>query len=308
MDPTLSGDAAHLLLYGKVLKTNAEFRAFYKVNVTPTEAFGYIEGRSGVQAKAQQRLMTNHDTPLRTRFFETFDSIIVAGDQDPIEKPVLGTLKHDGTELIVGIQKHYNGEFGVLQDYSLGTGNSDPKKVDQIIAKAGVDLVKDELGFRGFDIINRLDCINCHVQAMKMPTINAHRQFILSGVRIYADKATQKELDRLYDSPFVKELEKQNEDYANGIRLVNGLTPEKNTAAFAACIREYDGDVTLTQAAREVSMSKERFRRVLIDYTTTFKLTGRLAALAHELPMTRDQWKLNYKQVVCEILPTARGK
>ena len=301
-DPIKTPGAASLLLYGRELKTAQEFRNHWKVNVTKTEAFGFIEGASGVQAEGLQRLMVNYDTSLRTRFFETFDSKIVAGKNDPLENPVLGTLKFDGSELIAGMPKHYNGQGGSLQAYFLADAKGNAVNV------APVDLVKDSEGVRGPDIRNHLDCIVCHTSGMQMPTVNAYREYLIGGAKIYADKHTKRELERLYESPFVKELDRQNEDYAAAVKLVNGLTPEKNAAEFVACIKAYDAPVTLAQAAREVYSTPEELRLAIGGYAPTLKLTARLSMLAEGQPISRDQWKLNVGQVVLEILPAWRKK
>jgi len=298
-DPTLSGNAQQLFLYGRELKTVDEFTRFWSVNTSTKQLFSFIEGASGVQAKNQQRLMNNSDTSQRTRFFQTFDSIVVAGKNDPLENPVPGTLKYDGSELIVGIPKYYRSEGGSLQAYLLANAQ------DKVVDRAPIELVKDSENFRGPDIINSLDCIQCHATGMKFPTVNEYRRYFLNGAKIYADAHTKRELQRVYESPFVKELERQEEDYAVAIRLVNGLQPEKNAAEFRGCIESYDAPVTLSQAAREVGYSKIELRNALVDYSP--RLTGRLAELAHGQPMSRDQWKLNIKKVVCEILP-ARHK
>jgi hypothetical protein len=310
IDPVIAPDVAHLLQFGKVLKTGKEFREFHKANTAKESTFGFIEGASGVQSQGLQRLMANYDTAQRTRLFETFDSIVVAGKQDPLEKPVLGTLTYDGAELIAGIPKHYLGEGGALQSYFLANGNSDKNKAnhDKAVNEAPIKLVHDTLGLRGFDIRNNLDCISCHTTGMQRPTINAYKQYFVGGAKLYADKATKQELQRVYESPFVKELDAQDADYATAIRLVNGLTPERNAANFVACIKAYDAPVDLAQAAREAYCTTDELRLALGGYAPTGKLSARLAALAEGMPMSRDQWKASYSQVVLEVLPSWRTK
>jgi hypothetical protein len=307
-DSVKTPGAAQLLLYGRELKNAKEFRAFHGVKVAKTEAFGYLEGASGVQAEGLQRLMVNYDTDRRTRFFETFDSKIVAGKHDPLEKPILGTLTYDGSELIVGLPKHYNGEGGALQAYFLAQGNVDPKTEGKSVDVAPVDLVKDHEGLRGADIRNHLDCMSCHAVGPQYPTLNGFKQYILGGAKIYADKHTQAELERFYQSPFVKELERQEEDFRTAVRLVNGLTAEKNVADFRACVREYDSPVTLAQAAREVYCKPEELRLAIGHYSNTLKLSARLAMLAEGQAISRDQWKTSVRQVVCDVLPYWRSK
>lgn len=301
-DPVKTKEAAALLLYGKQLKTGKEFVSFWGAKGANGEAFGFIEGTSGVQAEGLQRLMVNHDTDRRTRLFQTFDSKIVAGKFDPIEHPILGTAKYDGSEIIAGIPKSYAGEGGALQAYFLANGQ------DKAVDVAPVDLVKDSIGLRGPDIRNVIDCMSCHATGMQHPTVNAYRAYILGGAKIFADKATKRELERVYESPFVKELLRQDEDYAIAVRLVNGLSPEKNCANFQAVIKAYDGPVDLAQAARELYTTPDELRLAIGGYAPSLKLSARIAALAEGMPMSRDQFKASVPQLICDILPAWRGK
>jgi hypothetical protein len=307
-DPIKTPGAAHLLLYGRELKSAKEFRSFWGWNTKSSDAFGFIEGTSGVQADNLSRLMSNFDTANRTRGFETFDSKIVAGKQDPIEKPIPGTLIYDGAELITGIPKFYNGEGGSLQAYFLSQGNSDPKKFDLHVNAAPIDLVKDTEGLRGLDIRDNIDCMGCHAFGPKYPTLNAYKSYLLSGAKIYSDKITKAEIERFYQSPFIKELERQEEEFRAAIRLVNGLTAEKNNANFKACIKEYDEPLSLAQAAREVYSTPEELRNAIADYAPSGKLTARLAALAHGQAISRDQWIVSQPLLQLVILPAWRRK
>lgn len=294
-DPIQTKTAAHDLLYGKALKTGKEFRDFWKVSAAKGDEFGFIEGKSGVQAKNAQRLLVNRDTSKRTRFFESFDSFVVAGKSSPTENLPLGKLIYDGQELIVGMPKFRNGEFGALQDYFLNTGNSDPdkKKHDQHVADAPIRLVHDTEGLRGPEIRDRFDCIACHRKGMQDPTLDKYREIIVSGQKIYADKFTKEEIERLYQSGFLAELRKQDEDYAIAVRLCNGLTPEKNAANFIAVVKAYDADLDLTQVARELYSTSDEMRNAIADYSPTGKLTQAATALAHNRKITRDEFVQN---------------
>ncbi len=307
-DPIKTPGAAHLLLYGKELKSAKEFRAFWGWNTKSSDAFGFIEGTSGVQAENLSRLMSNFDTANRTRGFETFDSKIVAGKQDPLERPIPGTLTYDGAELITGIPKFYNGEGGALQAYFLAQGNVDAKKFDQHVNAAPIDLVKDTEGLRGLDIRDTIDCMGCHAIGPQYPTLNGYKSFLLSGAKLYADKITKAEIERFYQSPFVKELERQEEDYRAAVRMVNGLTAEKNNANFKACIREYDTPLSLAQAAREAYSTPDELKNAIAAYAPTGKLTARLAALAHGQAISRDQWISSQPLLQLAILPAWRKK
>lgn len=307
-DPVQTGDAQYLLLYGFVPKTGADFRKFWKVSAAGGDTFGFLEGRSGVQAKGAQRLMMNRDTSQRAAFFETFDSKRVAGKTSPAEKIVPGTLTYDGQELIVGIPKHYNGEGGTLQAYFLNNGNSDPdkRKHDTRVDVAPPDLVKDADGLRGYDIRNGIDCMACHTKGMQDPTVDEYRALILGGQRIYADKITKAEIERFYQSPFAKELKRADEDYATAIRLVNGLTPQRNAAQFVACIKAHDADLDLAQAAREVYCTPDELKLAIANYSPN--ITEALAGLAQRGEITRDEWVDAQPLLQCVILPAWRTK
>jgi len=297
-DPIQTGSASHELTYGRTLKTGAEFRKEWGVSNTPTktgDSFGFMEGKSKVQAKGAQRLMLNRDTAKRTRFFESFDSFRVAGKSSPSETLIPERLTYDGQELIAGMPKFLHGEFGALQAYFLNTGNSDKDKAkhDQHVKEAPTRLVWDEEGLRGPEIRDVFDCIGCHAVGMKQPSVNKYKEIILSGQRIYADKLTKEQIEQLYESGFMKELRDQDADFATAVRLCNGLTPEKNNAYFKAIVREYDADVDLEKAARELYVTADHLQKAIVNYSATLKLTEAVSGLAHNKPITRDEFVEN---------------
>lgn len=161
--------------------------------------------------------------------------------------------------------------------------------------KAPADIVTDDTHTRGVEIRNTISCIGCHTDAIRHPTLDSYREYVLSGARIYVkDKATQQEIDRYLDSPIAKEISRNNEDYAAGLALCNGLTPAENAAAFRAVVQRYDAEVTPEQAARELYTAPETWRMALGDYSRTYQLTGRLALMAQGQSISREQWKSNF--------------
>lgn len=288
MDPNVTGDAQYRLLYGTPLKNAEEFRKFWTANGNPQLSFGRIEGRSGVSV-AGERLMENVPTANRGYFWQTYDSRVVAGQTDPLENLTARPPKHDASELIAAIPKHYLGESGTLQAYFL----ADAKGARQ--EKAPADIVQDHTGIRGVEIRNTLSCIACHRQGILAPTLDTYRAYILSGARIYTkDKATQAEIDRYLDSPIAKEIARNNEDYSAGLKLCNGLTSERNAELFKQVVQQYDADVTPEQAARELYCELEEWRLALGDYSRTGQITGRLALMAQGQSISRDQWAANF--------------
>lgn len=288
-DPEETADAHYQLLYsGKPPKTAAEFRRFWTVNGDGALAFGRIEDRSGV-ARAKRRLLENAPVANRAYFWQTYDSEVVAGETDPLENLTARPPKHDATELIAGIPKHLGSKGGTLQAYFLANAKGERQE------KAPADIVTDDTGIRGVEIRNTISCISCHTDGIRHPTIDAYREYILSGARIYAkDKAVQEEIDRYLDSPIAKEIERNNADYEAGLELCNGLSAAENAMLYRYCVTLFDQDVTLEQAARELYETPEEFRLALGNYSRTYQLTAALAEMSQGKSMTRKQWEANY--------------
>lgn len=307
-DTRESGDSQYLLLYGFVPKTGADFRRFWEVNTKIEDTYGFLEGKSRVQAKNAQRLMENYGTAKRASHFGTKDSKKVAGKTSPSENLLPGTLKFDGQELLNGIPKHYGKEGGQALACFLGNGNTDPdvKKHDTKVDDAPIDLVEDYLNLRGSFIGNTYDCWNCHTKGMQDPFVNEYEETIKNGHRIYADKKSKAEIERFYESPFGREIKRFDEDYATFMRLCNGLTPERNASQFAACIKAYDADLDLPQAARESYLTVDQLRFALAEYSPY--LTDALAGLAHGKPVTRDEWVESQPLLQLKIIPAWRAK
>jgi hypothetical protein len=288
-DSNETGDAQYQLLYsGKPPKTSAEFRKFWSVNGDSSLAFGRIEDQSGV-ARAKRRLMENQPVANRAYFWQTFDSEVIAGQTDPLETLTVRPPKHDASELIAGIPKHYLGESGTLQAYFLADAKGNRQE------KAPAAIVTDDTGIRGVEIRNTLSCVSCHVEGLRHPTLDAYREYILSGARIYAkDKGTQQEIDRYLDSPIAKEIERNNADYAAGVEMCNGLGPRDNALMYRFVVQEFDADLVLDQQARELYTDAETWRLALGNYSRTHQLTAALAQAAQNKPITRRQWEANF--------------
>jgi hypothetical protein len=287
-DSNLTADGQYQLLYGTPPKTDKEFRKFWAVNEKPDLFFGRIEGDSGV-AVQRTRLMENHPTGNRGYSWQTYDSRAIAGATDPLENLAARPPKHDASELIAAIPKHYAGQSGSLQAYFLADGQGKRQE------KAPADIVTDSTGTRGVEIRNTLSCIVCHTEGLRHPTLDQYRSYILSGARIYThDKATQQEIDRYLDSPIAKEINRNNEDYAAAVGLCNGLTPQQNAAAFRLLVQLYDAPLTLEQQARELYTTRDEWRLALGDYSRTYQLTGRLALAAQDVPISREQWQASF--------------
>lgn len=300
-DPTRTGDAQQLLLYGRAIKTEKEFKAFWKVQGDKELFYGRIENQSGV-ANELVRLIENQPAANRTSHWQTFDSRVVAGRSDPLE--TLGkALQYDASELIAAIPKHYAGRTGTLQAYFLSNAKG------EFQAKAPADIVTDHTGLRGPEIVNTQDCLSCHTPASGLidPTLDGYREFVLGGAKVYADYTTKQRIEAYLQSDMGKEMSRGREDYTEGVKLVTGLTPDKCAANFIACVKAYDAPVDLQQAAREVGISSDSLRLAIGHYSPTGKLSARLAALPYQA-MSRRQWELSQRQLLVDVLPYWRAK
>ena len=287
LDPIETGDAQYQLLYsGRPPKDVGEFLEFWGIQKDPEYIFGTIEGKSGVSVQ-RVRLIENRPGAKRNYGWITHDSADPSGDKDPLEN-LPDRAEFDAQELIVGVPKWYGGKSGMLQAYFLANAKGQRQE------KAPADIVVDHTGIRGVEIRNSISCIACHTTGINAPTSDAFRAYVASGARVYADKVQQEKIDRYLGSDVAKEVVQNSADYADGILLVNGLTPEENTKQFIAQVRSYDGDVSLEQAARELYTTKEDFRLALGDYSRQYGLSGRLAFLAQDQPISRRQWVSNY--------------
>jgi hypothetical protein len=287
MDSQLTGDSQYLLLYGKPLANTNEFRSFWTANGNPDLTFGRIEGQSGVSVELT-RLIENLPTANRGYFWQTFDSRKVAGASDPLENLAKRPIKHDASELIAAIPKHYAGKSGTLQAYFLANEKGERQE------KAPADIVTDTTLVRGVEIRNTVSCISCHEEGIRHPTLDQYKEYILSGARVYAkEKALQQEIDRYLNSPIAKEIIRNNEDYEAGLVLVNGLTSLQNARLFRQFVRLYDAPVSPEQAALEMYMTTEEWRLALGNYSRTGQLSGRLALMAQGQTISRKQWEEN---------------
>ncbi len=287
-DPNVTGDSQYKLLYGTPPKTLKDFQKFWQVNDKADLNFGRIEGESGV-AVQRTRLIENHATANRGYSWITYDSRVIAGANDPLENLTARPPKHDASEAIAAIPKHFHGQSGSAQAYALFNGKGERQE------KAPADIVTDSTGTRGVEIRNTISCIACHTEGLRHPNLDQYRAYILSGARIYAyDKNVQQEIDRYLDSPIAKEIGRNNQDYSTFVEMCNGLTTQANATAFQAMVRLYDSPVTLEQAALESYVTHQELRLALGNYSRTYALSGRLALLAEGQAISREQWISSY--------------
>lgn len=290
IDPVESGNSQDLLLYGGKPPADVDsFLKFWGIQNDAELVFGLIEGQSGV-ASQRVRLIENRPGSKRNVGWLTRDSAIVAGKSDPLEN-LPNKVSFDAQEIIVQFPKWSSGQSGYLQSYFLANGQGKSQ------VKAPANIVVDHVGLRGPEIRNFISCVTCHTTGINPPTSDQFKTYIEAGAKVsFLKKDEQRKVDQYLTSDVAKEVKTCQEQYADGILLCNGLTPEANQKAFVNVVRLYDKDVTLEQAALELYCPPKELQLALADYSRRYTLTGRLALLAQGRPITREQWKSSFKQ------------
>jgi hypothetical protein len=298
MDQTKSNDTYFRLLFGKPVKTVDQFFALVGAEPSTDFSFGHIEADSRV-AVNKVRLITTVPTLRRTDLWHTFDFERIDRKTDPLENLTRGIRdgKHDhqASEIIIGLPKSLpGGSTGSLQGYALADGQG------QIQEVAPTNIVVDDTGTRGVEIINPLSCVACHVEGLRQPSTNALKSYLNSGAEAYInDYDAQQEVDRFHLTEIQKWLARSNEDYTAAVEACNGYTPAENAAAFSQLIREYDRPLTLEDAARELYVAPEVLSNALGYWSAARKqMPARLAALAHGGTINRDSWESSYRFAV----------
>lgn len=289
IDPIESGNAQDLLLYGGKPPTDVDsFLKFWGIQNDTEFVFGLIEGQSGV-ASQRTRLIENRPGAKRNVGWLTRDSAVVAGKSDPLEN-LPNKVTFDAQEVIVQHVKWSGGRSGYLQSYFLANG------VGKRQEKAPANIVVDHIGLRGPEIRNTFSCIVCHTQGINPPTSDQFKTYIEAGAKVaFLKKDDQRRVDQYMTSDVAKEVETCQKQYADGIRMCNGLSPEDNQRCFVEVIQTYDQDVTLAQAARELYCEPRDLQLALAYWSRTQTLTGRLALLAQGESISRNQWKTSYQ-------------
>lgn len=297
MDQTKSKDAYHRLLFGdKPIKTLTDFLAQFDADVASNFTFAHIEGRSRVAVNGV-RVITTVPTRRRTDCWITYDYIEINQKTDPLENLTRGIKDgahgHDASEAIVGIPKSLpgTGQLGALQAYALANAAGEIQEV------APANIVTDNTGVRGVEIINPVSCVSCHVEGLRDPTTSALREYLESGATAYIDDLkTQQEVDRYHLTEIRKWIARANEDYEAAIAACNGYTALENATAFRLTIQAYDKVLTLEDAARELYIPAEELANALGWVTASGKkMPARIASLAHGGTINRDSWESGYR-------------
>ena len=283
-------DLYYNLLFGSRPKSRDQWLQTLGVDTNPRYSFGMIEGDSGVIVK-KKRWMESFGIP-RGYAWGTKDSSTITQDSDPLAHPD-GSFRHEAEEWIVGIPKLHaaSGRRGTLQVYLL----SDAEGVVQEAAPP--DIATDHTGIRHGTraVRNGISCVSCHVDGLNLPTQNEFRLLIESGVDVYAKKGVQKRLEAFHLSDLTPEIKRANEDYETIVEAICGVPPTEAIAAFTRCVKFYDADLTIEEAAQEFGVTPEELIQAFA-YGSSDGYPARLALLAHGQKLPRQSWEQYYLQ------------
>ncbi len=292
----ITSDTANSTLYYDLLyaetgapKNREEFLERWRVDLKDADGFEQAividEGSSGVALRT--RLVVRRQTPAGY-YWETFDSEIGEGENDPLEH-LGGGLKYDAQELIASIPKIdlVTGERGAAQAYLLtdGAGN----RVEEASARIVVDS-SDRIPL----IRTPGSCIRCHSTGLLNLPRNLVRELVTDGVEIYSkDKQQAEAIERLYLGKLDKELTRNQEDFAAFVASVCDLEPVAVTKAYADVLGFYEANVSLEQAAIELAaVDADELRNAIAYYAEAQgQAAPRLAMLAHGKDIPRRIWE-----------------
>lgn len=305
---TTQSNAYYLLLYGRDDLTRNDFLRVWNVNNDATSHFGIITRSEASLGPAVSgiRFIENRPTGTRGSAWGTRDSAVTRGVSDPLES-LDNKFRHDAEEWLVAMPKQSlaTGKRGSL----LAAWLNDAKGKRQ--EEAPPSIVTDHLGFRGQKAIrNWGSCVGCHANGINDPGVSELRQYIAAGVDVYATpKKLQEQIELFHLSDAGKQIVRDNEDFAAGVAMCNGLSGEANAEAFAGTIEGYDRDVTLEVAAAELYTTPAELRLALAWASQSgLRLGARLSGLAHDRPLSRAAWEDHWYAAYTAVQMWERGK
>lgn len=279
------------LLYGRDDLDRDGFLKFWSVNADASSHFGVITKSRAANGPSVSgiRLIENRPTSNRGSAWGTRDSAKIDKGSDPLEH-LDNNFRHDAEEWLVAMPKVSlaSGKRGLLLAAWLNNGAGKRQE------EAPAAIVTDHAGFRGqFAIRNWGSCINCHATGLNDPGVSELRQYIAAGVDVYAQpKKLAEQIELFHLSDAGKQLRRDNEDFGQAIKIVNGLDGEDNAAAYRAAIQAYDAAVTPATAAAEVYATLAELRLAIAYYNANGgKVGARLAGLAHDKTLPRAAWE-----------------
>lgn len=301
---TTHSDAYYRLLYGDAAIDRDKFLAFHGVSKKAEHHFGVIVKSQHPLGPAVSglRLVENRDTDQRGSAWGTRDSAKITAKSDPLEH-LAGDFVHEAEEWIVSMPKISlaTGRRGSVQGYLLASNKGARQE------EAPPAIVTDHLGFRGQKAIrNWGSCVGCHAQGLLDPGVSELRTLIAgneAGVDVYAyPKQLAEQIERFHLSDTGLQIKRDNEDYAAGLAMINGLDGATNAECFRAAIDDYDAAVDLAKAAAETYTTPAELRLAIANYNQQgARVSARLAALADGQAMPRTRWEEEWYAAIVAV-------
>lgn len=257
-------DAKGVLQPGIVPKTRDQWLARLRVDTTRTGAQTQIEGESGVALSGRRWLESRTMIASRGKAWGTRDSRDLVGASDPLESPI-GNYKHDAEEWIVWRPKasETTGAQGLLPVYAIFDG------AGALARAAPPDIVEDHTHFRGSSqIVAPGSCIQCHLKGAQLPTRDAFKELLASGVRRIDQYDQARQITEAMAADKLKELHRIQEDHGAAVVMATGEESGEAAACFHATIDKYLEPIDLATAARWHHIDPERLRDVLARAAT----------------------------------------
>ncbi len=190
----------------------------------------------------------------------TLDSNTNTGKQNALSL-LDGDFKHDAEEIYFVLP---NGLFGLVASDAQGALQA---TVPDTIAPDHVSTSNDRRIHPG------LSCVRCHVSGLQ--PIDDWARSVYQGpekpgspiILAAVSPVKLKRLRQLYLSPLKSRLAKDNQEYADALLLVNGLTPQRNAAVYAAAWHQYaETSLGPDEIAAELGVTREVWLRALKQY------------------------------------------
>ena len=280
-------DAYYLLVFGKVPKNRDEAMAILGADFDETKRRGYVETKSGVSVSGTRRV---ENWPIsRGQLWRTRDVRKLTLDADPIEQ-LEGDFKHDGEEIIGGIEKHDTNSrtIGLWPVYFLSNGQG------AIVDFAPTDLVEDHTRFHGnAEIIAPGSCVQCHTLGLKFPSEDGFQALVDAGVQWKPKADVDPEaIKRFYFVNFNRDIRRYNEDFNALCTIACGCDTTAASAAFMRATNRYDVDVTPERVAWDIGIDVNELSAALgWARSVGADLPARVSGLSAGLSVPRDAYE-----------------
>lgn len=139
-----------------------------------------------------------------------------------------------------------------------------------------------------------LSCVRCHLPGIQAIDDWARRLYTGPIQLQAADPARFVRLRQLYLSDLDRHVRRDQDDYADVVKRLNGLTAAENAKAYAAFWDAYEeSPVRLTDAVRELGTTEQRLRDAIAGRVAAGFADPVLAGLVQRPPLTirRDHWE-----------------